>query len=114
MPDTRDPGAAIKRLGQRLAEEVAKAGPLTMRGFTFIPNMDGDGPDMVQAVFSIDGEVVEVSPEQAEIDRTNAEFEAIMRGDQVASQTDAVAEARKVLEARLAEDGGILDDEDDD
>lgn len=113
MPDTRDPGAAIKRLGERLAEEAAKAG-LTMRGFTFVPNMEGDGPDIVQAVFSMDGEIVEVSPEQAEIDRTNAEFEAIMRGDQVMAEADKVAEARRALEARLAEGGGLLDDDEDD
>lgn len=113
MPDTRDPGAAIKRLGERLAEEVAKTG-LTMRGFTFVPNMEGDGPHIVQAVFSMDGEMVEVSPEQAEIDATNAEFERMMRGDQVASEADKVAEARKALEARLAEGGDLLGDEDDD
>lgn len=115
MPETLDPGPAIKRLGERVAEEVAKAGPLTMRRFTFEANITGDGPHMIIAVFSIDGELIEteVDPAQAQIDRDNAEFERIMRGDQVATLADQEAEVRRALQERLAAGGGLLDDEDD-
>jgi len=112
MPETRDPGAAIKRLAERLEEEATKAG-LTLRGFTFAPNMGGDGPHMVQAVFSLEGDIEPEDPAAAEQARIDAEFERMLQGDKIASEVDKVAEARRLLEARLAEGSSILDDEND-
>lgn len=104
MPD--DTGAKVKRLAERLSEEAAKAG-LTLRGFSYVPNLEGDGPDMVQAAFTLD---VETEPGEV-IDQStvDAEFERMMAADRDAAR---ITEARDALKRRLDEGGGILDEND--
>ena len=104
MPD--DTGAQVKRLAERLSEEAAKAG-LTLRGFSYVPNLEGDGPDMVQAAFTLD---VETEPGEV-IDQStvDAEFERMMAADRDAAR---ITEARDALKRRLDEGGGILDEND--
>lgn len=105
MPD--DPGAKVKRLAERLREEAAKAG-LTLRGFSFVPNLEGDGPDMVQAAFTLDVET-ELAGEVIDQSTVDAEFERMMAADRDAAR---ITEARDALKRRLDEGGGILDDND--
>lgn len=104
MPDN-DPGALVKRLAERLGAEAAKAG-FTLRGFSFVPNMEGDGPHTVQAAFTLDIETeLKGEPDQ---DVVNAEFERMMAADRDA---DRVRQAREALERRIADGGGLLDDD---
>lgn len=98
MPETRDPGADIKRLAERLSQEVEKIG-LTLRGFSFSPDMNGDGPHMVQAVFAVEGDI-EPAPEKSIVD---LEFEAMMLADKLATEAAAVTTATATLEALKAE-----------
>lgn len=104
---TDDPGARVKRLAERLSEEAAKAG-LTLRGFSFVPNLEGDGPDMVQAAFTLDVET-ELAGEVIDQSTVDAEFERMMAADRDAAR---IREAREALARRLEEGGGILDDND--
>lgn len=105
MPD--DTGAKVKRLAERLSEEAAKAG-LTLRGFSFVPNLEGDGPDMVQAAFTLDVET-ELAGEIIDQSTVDAEFERMMAADRDAAR---ITEARDALKRRLDEGGGILDEND--
>jgi hypothetical protein len=106
MPD--DTGAKVKRLAERLSEEAAKAG-LTLRGFSYVPNLEGDGPDMVQAAFTLDVEAELAGEDAVDQDKVNAEFERMMAADRDATR---ITEARDALKRRLDEGGGILDDND--
>lgn len=101
----RSPGDAILRLSERLEEEAAKLG-LTLRQFAFVPN--ADGPHMVQALFTTDGE----EPTDDEQARFDAQFEEMMRGQAVADRDEKVRKAKE----QLAEGKGILEilDDDDD
>lgn len=103
MKDPNNAGDQIAANAERLREEAAKLG-LTLRGYTFAPNMEG-GPHMVQAVFYID-EVPEATEDGGDI---VAGFEEMLRGQQAAEHIDAVAEAKEVMRRRLAEGGDILD-----
>lgn len=105
MKDPNNAGDQIAANAERLREEAAKLG-LTLRGYTFAPNMEG-GPHMVQAVFYID----EVPEETEDVDGGDivAGFEEMLRGQQAAEHIDAVAEAKEVMRRRLAEGGDILD-----
>lgn len=101
-----DPTAVVRKLAERLKEEAAKVG-LTLRGFSFVPSLEG-GPDGVQAVFSIDdAESLNKDAEQAQID---AQFEQIMKGDATAKREEKVNEARETLRRRLEGKEGFLDD----
>ena len=101
-----DPGAKIKRLAERLREEAGKAG-LTLRGFSFIPNMTGDGPDTVQAAFTLDGDpLADTGEDQKAYDD---EFNRMLAQQKLA---DSVTEAREALQRRLQEGGDLLDDDD--
>lgn len=103
-----DTGAKVKRLAERLSEEAAKAG-LTLRGFSFVPNLEGDGPDMVQAAFTLDVETELAGGDAVDQAKVDTEFERMMAADRDATR---VREAREALERRLQEGGGILDDDD--
>lgn len=107
MADT-DPGAMVKRLAERLREEAAKAG-FTLRGFSFVPNLEGDGPDMVQAAFTLDVETELAGEDAVDQSKVDAEFERMMAADRDASR---ITEARDALKRRLDEGGGILDNDD--
>ncbi len=107
MPDNDNAGDQIAGNAKRLAEEAAKLG-LTLRGYTFAPNLEG-GPHMVQAVFSID-QVPDTEPAEGDDTDIVAGFEEMLRGQQQAEQTAAIDTAREVLRRRLAEGGDILDD----
>ena len=102
-----DPGAKVKRLAERLSEEAAKAG-LTLRGFSFVPNLDGDGPDMVQAAFTLDMETELAGEDAVDQAKVDTEFERMMAADRDAAR---MKEAREALERRLQEGGGILGDD---
>ena len=108
MPNN-DPGALVKRLAERLRDEAAKAG-LTLRGFSFMPDLEGDGPPTVQAAFTLDVEA-ELSDDKTAVDQDaiNAEFERMMAADRDAARH---REAKESLERRLAEGGDLLDDDD--
>ena len=102
-----DPGAKVKRLAERLSEEAAKAG-LTLRGFSFVPNLEGDGPDMVQAAFTLDMETELAGEDAVDQAKVDTEFERMMAADRDAAR---MKEAREALERRLQEGGGILGDD---
>jgi hypothetical protein len=106
MPD--DTGAKVKRLAERLREEAAKAG-LTLRGFSFVPNLEDDGPDMVQAAFTLDVEAELAGEDAVDQSKVDAEFNRIMAADRDAAR---IKDARDALARRLEEGGGILDDDD--
>lgn len=106
MLDPNNAGDQIAANAERLRIEAAKLG-LTLRGYTFAPNMEG-GPHMVQAVFYID-EVPEAAEDDDGADIV-AGFEAMLRDQHVAEHIDAVAEAKEVMRRRLAEGGDLLDD----
>ncbi len=103
MRDPNNAGDQIAANAERLREVAATLG-LTLRGYTFAPNMEG-GPHMVQAVFYID------VPASENFDGADivAGFEEMLRGQQAAEHIDAVAEAKEVMRRRLAEGGDILD-----
>jgi hypothetical protein len=108
MPDSDDPGARIKRLAERLGKQAAKEG-LTMRAFSYAPNLEGDGPDTVQTIFSLDGELPATDEEQ---ERFNREFDEMMRQQRAADLGEQVNDVRAKLEKRLRDEGGgILDDD---
>ena len=112
MPDDNDPAAKIKRLAQRLAEEASTIG-LTLHGFAFSPNLDGSGPDTVQAAFTLDslpGD--EPADEKAAIDAALAEIERGMLRDAEANKVTETRNALDDLQRRLAEGGDILGDDD--
>lgn len=110
MPDTRDPGEAIARLGHRLAEEAAKAGwTMIPESFVFHPNMKEGGRHVGQAAFVLSDEPPSAEALDAQV--FDAEFEDMMRADKAAQEAAAIAEVRAKLQASL-ENGGILDDED--
>lgn len=98
MSDTRDPGAAIKRLAERLGEEAEKVG-LSLRGFSFNPNMDGEGPHMVQAVFAVGELTPELTPEQELAAADAALLTEMERSMRISAEAEQVAHATKTLEA---------------
>jgi hypothetical protein len=108
MADTIDPGELVKKLAQRLGAEAAKAG-FTLRGFSFVPNMEGDGPHTVQAAFTLDIDLDATEGDDVDQAQVDAEFERMMANQR---EADRIREARERLERQIAEGGGILDDDD--
>lgn len=103
-----DPGALVKRLAERLRDEAAKVG-LTLRGFSFMPDLEGDGPPTVQAAFTLDIEAELADDTAIDQDAINAEFERMMAADRDAARHQ---EAKEALERRLADGGDLLGDDD--
>lgn len=79
-----DPMGNVRKLTQRLQQEAEAIG-LHMEQVALIPNLNEDGPTLLQAVFTLRPEAVEEpkSSEQLEIDKM---FEDMMLGEKQVEQ----------------------------
>lgn len=112
---TDNPMDKLATLGRLLGEKVEEIG-LELRGFIPMPDLSGEGPHAVQAVFFIKQEEevpTPTMPEREVVPDLDPDIESILAG--IASATEEASEdaemealKQKLLKNRNSDDGGFL------